>query len=181
MKRARRGEPWAALAVRAALLLGAIGGGACGGAHLMGGRFSDQHVSYAVGDPGPGWELVRLPTANVAWFQRDLRASLLVNSHCEGVGDATLVALTGDLLLGMSDREILQQERKPWSRREALETVATARLDGVQRKLSIFVLKKDTCVYDIVLDAAPESWTAAQPGFVRVRDGFAVGARRDRG
>lgn len=153
----------------------------CGpAAHFEGGRFRDARVSYAVGIPDVGWREVRLPTANAAWFHQELRASILVNSHCDGVADATLESLTGDLLMGMAEPVVVSQERKPWSRREAMETVATARLDGVPRKLSLFVLKKDGCVYDIVLDAAPDTWSAAQPGFERVRDGFVVEARRDR-
>jgi hypothetical protein len=104
-----------------------------------------------------------------------------VNSHCEGVKDAPLEALTGDLMMGMTEKEILSQNRLPWSRREALETIATAKLDGVPRKLGLFVLKKDNCVYDIVLDASPHTFDSAWKAYTRVRDGFDVDARRDRG
>lgn len=174
----RTALPLAILPVVLALSACALGGG---GGHLENGRFRDQTVAYAVGAPGPGWKELTLRTANVAWFNDALQASLLVNSHCEGVGDSSLEGLTNDLLMGMTERQILSQARLPSSRREALESIATAKLDGVPRKLTLFVLKKDSCVYDIVLDASPATFDAARPAYEQVRDGFHVDARQDRG
>lgn len=148
---------------------------------LEGGRFRDEAVDYEVGAPGPGWKEIAVRKANAAWYNDELGASLLVNSHCEGIGDAPLEGLTNDLMMGMTERQILSQQKRPWSRREALESVASAKLDGVPRKLAIFVLKKDWCVYDIVLDAPPERFDAALAGYDRVRDGFDVDARPGRG
>ena len=144
------------------------------------GRFTSDSVAYDVGAPGPGWSEVDLATANAAWHNPELGAALLVNSHCDGVKDAPLAGLTSDLLMGMTDREILSQEVVPWSKREAMHTVATGKLDGVPRKLELFVLKKDGCVYDIVLDAAPERFESARAAFAKVRDRFDVAPRPNR-
>lgn len=149
-------------------------------ATMRDGHISGPRVAYDVGQPGAGWKEVTLPTANAAWHNPDLGAALLVNSHCDGVGDAPLEGLTSDLMMGMTEREILSQEKVPWSKREALHSVATGKLDGVPRKLEMFVLKKDGCVYDIVLDAAPERFEQARAAFERVRAGFDVDARPDR-
>jgi hypothetical protein len=146
---------------------------------LRDGTFRDSKVSYKVGLPGTGWSDLHLDTANVAWFNEALSASLMVNSHCEGVKDAPLAGLTEDLLMGLSDREVVSQTLKPWASREALETIATGKLDGVERKLALFVLKRDGCVYDIVLSAGPEKFEGALAAFARVRDGFDVNARPD--
>lgn len=151
---------------------------ACAGdGHVTDGAYRDAKVSYRLGTPGEGWDELKLDTANVAWFHQGLAASLMVNSHCEGVKDAPLSGLTEDLLMGLTDREILSQTTRPWARREALETLARGRLDGVERKLALFVLKKDGCVYDIVLGAPPERFDAALVAFAHVRDGFTVDAR----
>ena len=156
---------------------------ACAGSH---GTYSDGHfvsdrAKYTFAPPAEGWVEVTLPTANAAWHNPALAASLMVNSHCEGVSDSPLEGLTSDLLMGMTEREILSQERVPASKREALQTVATGKLDGVPRKLELFVMKKDGCVYDIVLDASPEHFESARTAFAKVRDGFNVDARPDRG
>lgn len=170
--------------IRIALpLLFALVALACAGGE---GRYSDGHFTsasarYQLTPPGDGWREITLPTANAAWHNPALAASLMVNSHCEGVADAPLEGLTSDLLMGMSEREILTQERVPSSKREALHSVATGKLDGVPRKLELLVLKKDGCVYDIVLDASPEHFESARAAFATMRDGFDVDARPDRG
>jgi hypothetical protein len=151
-----------------------------GGAKINDGKFADSKVQYAIGEPGQGWEPIRVEQANGAWHSDALGSSLLVNSHCEGVADAPLEGLTSDLMMGMTDRNIESQKTIPFSKREAMETVATAKLDGVPRKLEMFVMKKDGCVYDIVLDSDPAHFDAAQAGYNRVRDGFDVAPRRDR-
>ena len=144
-------------------------------------HFEDDHVGYGVGEPGDGWQTVRLEGVNVAWHQPALAAGLLINSHCEGVGDSPLEGLTGELLMGTTEREVLQQTLVPWSGREALETIATCKLDGVPRKRAMFVLKKDGCVYDVVYDASPATFDAGLDGYRRVKAGLDVGPRRDRG
>lgn len=148
---------------------------------LRGGRFTNESVSYTVAVPGEGWQELTLPTANAAWHNRALATVLMLSSHCEGVADSPLEGLTNDLLMGMTDREILSQERVPAAQREAMHSIATAKLDGVSRKLELFVLKKDGCVYDIVLDASPEHFESARATFARVRDSFDVDARPNRG
>ncbi len=155
-------------------------GGCTGGAHTNN-RFEDAHVSYTLGAPGEGWREVRLEGTNVVWHHADLAAGILVNSHCEGVGDSPLEGLTNELLMGTTEREVLSQVVKPFSGREALETIATAKLDGVLRKRAMFVLKKDGCVYDVVYDAAPDHFDAGLAAYNNVVAGLDVGPRRDRG
>ena len=144
---------------------------------LKNGSYADAKVSYRLGEPGEGWRRLELQAANVAWFNDVLSASLMTNSHCDGVKDAPLAALTEDLLIGLTERVVVSQQIRPTSRREALETVVTGKLDGVERKLALLVLKKDGCVYDIVLGADPARFDDALAAFSRVRDGFDVDAR----
>jgi hypothetical protein len=147
---------------------------------LRDGRYESKSVSYGIGEPGEGWQRLAINQANLAWHNPKMDASLLVNSHCEGVADSPLESLTNDLLMGTTDREIVEQGRLPWSRREALETRARAKLDGVPREMMLFVLKKDGCVYDIVLDASAAHFEGARASYVRVRDRFDVEPRKDR-
>ncbi len=144
-------------------------------------RFENADVDYELGLPGEGWQQVKLKTADVAWFNDTLGATLLVNSHCEGVQDAPLAALANELMIGMTDREVVGENVVPFARREGLERVATGKLDGVARTLAMFVLKKDGCVYDVVFEAAPERFDDGLPAYRRVRDGLVIGPRRGRG
>lgn len=170
------------MTVRFALLVGAmLACVACGtGKSFVGNHFEDRHVDYRVGAPGVGWRQVQLETSNISWFNDAIGAGLLVNSHCEGVQDSPLEGLTGELLIGTTEREILEQTVRPWAGREAMETIATGKLDGVARKHALFVVKKDGCVYDIVYDAPVSNFDVGYPDYVTVRDGFAIAGRRDR-
>lgn len=153
--------------------------GACGGAHLRDGVYQDDRVHYRVREPGQGWRQVKVETANAAWLHDELGASLLVNSHCEGVQDAPLEALANHLLIGWTEREVLNQRKLEVSRREALEQEVSARLDGVPRRLMLLVLKKDGCVYDVVLSARPESFPRAKAGYEQVVGSLDIAPRRD--
>jgi hypothetical protein len=165
----------------AAVVVTAALSGACGtGASFVGNHFEDRHVDYRVGAPGPGWRQVHLETSNISWLNDDTGAGLLVNSHCEGVQDSPLEGLTGELLIGTTEREVLEQTVRPWAGREAMETIATGKLDGVARKRALFVVKKDGCVYDVVYDAPLARFDAGYAAYVAVRDGFSIAARRDR-
>jgi len=152
----------------------------CASGHLTDNRFEDEHVSYVIGVPGGDWQRMKLEKADVAWHSPRLAAGLFVNSTCEGVQDAPLIGLTNELLIGSTEREVISQELMPFSRREALETIMTCKLDGVLRKRALFVLKKDGCVYDVVYDAAPEHFEEGLAGYRALRDGLDIGARRDR-
>ena len=153
---------------------------ACGTPRISNGVYQDPDVHYRVGAPGPGWSEIVVESANAAWFHDGAKASLMVSSHCQGVDDAPLEALTRHLTIGMTEVVLLSETRIMLSRREALETELTAKLDGVPRRQVILVLKKDACVYDIVLDASPATFETARPGYDAVKTGFTVEQRPGR-
>ncbi|MFZ9887233.1 MAG: hypothetical protein ACO3JL_07005 [Myxococcota bacterium] len=153
----------------------------CGRTSLDRGVFRNDQVHYRITEPATPWRQVRVQTADATWLHDDLSASLLVNSHCEGVQDAPLSSLANELLIGFTERVVLQETRFELSRREALERELTARLDGVPRQLKVLVIKKDGCVYDVVLSSPPEHFAAATAGYEALRAGFEIFSRPGRG
>ena len=143
------------------------------------GRYQDDVVRYSLEPPGEGWRPLEMEQANLAWTNPHIGAAILVNSHCKGVEDAPLDVLTRHLLMGMTDVEILSERVLELSRREALETTVEAKLDGRTRRMRVLVLKKAGCVYDVVLDASPEGFSAAVPAYERVRHTLDVQSRKD--
>lgn len=139
---------------------------------LKGNIFEKKNNKYNIGLPGENWTQLRLKGADLAWINKNKNATILVNSQCQNFKDTPLSALTVQLLLGLTEQNIISQEKKPWSNREALETVLTAKIDGVLRKFNIFVLKKDGCVYDIVFSASTHSYDLEVDAFNQVRDQF---------
>ena len=170
----QRGSGVSSLLLLALLCLTAV---SCASTGLHDGEYRDAQVRYTLGAPGPGWAPLSVEDANAAWIQTDTQATLLVNAHCQGVDDAPLEALSRHLVFGMTERKVSHQERLMISRREALETELTAKLDGVPRKLKMLVLKKDGCVYDVVLASPPEAFQRALPAYRQVKAGLDIKPR----
>jgi hypothetical protein len=146
---------------------------------LRDGVYEGSGVRYRLKSPVGDWRRVSVASADVAWIHDELGASLLVNSHCRGVQDAPLEALAGHLLIGFTERALLAERKLELSRREALEREVQAKLDGVPRHLLLLVLKKDGCVYDVVLDATPAGFARARPAYEGMLQGLDVYAREE--
>lgn len=145
---------------------------ACG-AHttVSGGVYHAAHTSYRLGTLGPGWR-PHDSDADVAFYDRDLDAMIMVNSECPMQHDAPLEVAANTLLIGFTDKQLLRQERVPLSGREALHRRVRAKLDGVPLLLDLFVLKKDECLYDLVYLAPPDSAGRGAADFGRLVAGF---------
>ncbi len=74
-----------------------------------------------------------------------------VDSSCDPALDIPLKALRGHLLIGFTERDVVEEVLVPMDGREALRTHLTAKLDGVPREILLQILKKDDCVYDFGL------------------------------
>lgn len=112
--------------------------------------------------------------ADLAYLNEANGSTLLVNSMCGDKSDAPLIALTYHLLIGMTEQNVIEQKSIPLSDREGLETTATAKLDGVTRQFQIMVLKKNYCIYDIVLTTSPENFKGDLKVYENVLRGFEV-------
>lgn len=141
---------------------------------LRGNEFQTGDTEYTVGDIPSSWKRVSLHGADLAYVHKEDGSTLLVNSNCKKVEDAPLLALTYHLLIGMTEQKILEQKNVAIASREGLETTAEVKVDGVLRKLRVFVLKKDECVYDVVLSAAPDKFDAALEAYDATLKGFNV-------
>lgn len=141
------------------------------------GVFQGYDVRYRLGEPGDGWKSLKPTGADLAWIYRDGDATLLVNSRCVGVKDSSLEGLSIQLLIGLTEQKQLSAIREQRSGREALETTTSAKLDGVLRIWKSYVLKKDQCVYDIILSADPNTLAEAEKGYQAVKALFEVEPR----
>jgi hypothetical protein len=153
---------------------------ACGGSRpaFDGTVFRQGAVAFRVPKVPSGWTRVDVTDAALAFRDGAHDGSVLVNARCgEKDGDAPLVALTNQLVMGTTERAQSLEETLPFDGREARHTRMTAKLDGVPRDFDIFVLKKDGCVYDFVYVSAPEHAALGTPEF----EGFVRGFHTVRG
>jgi len=154
------------------VLLALVG---CGGAQaqLEGDVYKSGAVAFRVAKIPPSWRPIQVGSAALAYRDDPNEASILVNGRCgERDGDAPLVALTNQLIMGTTERSVMTEETLPLDAREALHTRMKAKLDGVPLAFDIWVMKKDGCVYDLVYVAPPERLDAGVGEFERFVRGF---------
>lgn len=165
-----RGPSWFALI--AASALGLVSG--CGAA-FDGTVYRGDGFAFRVPARPASWE--RLPAQGTALAFRDTvgGATVAVNARCgKGEDDVPLAALTRHLFLQFTEREVTTEEIVPFDGREALHTVMSAKLDGVPKRFDVWVLKKNGCVYDLYLIAAPERFEGSVGEFRAFVGGFAT-------
>ncbi len=147
--RARRRTP------RAWLLAVAIALAGCGGPSFDGTVYRGTDVAFRVPPAPASWKRLGVSDAAVAYRDDANGATIALNGRCRNEEDVPLVSLTNHLFLHFTEREVLKQEVVPFDGREAMHTVMSAKLDGVPKVFDIWVLKKNGCVYDMLLIADP--------------------------
>jgi len=148
----------------------------CGNsASYEGGVYRDHATSFRVDAPGPDYErLDGLGPDGVAWAAPD-GAALQVRARCDRSLDLPLRALLGHLVIGFTEQAVIAEQLLPMDGREALERHLRAKIDGVPRELLLRVLKKDGCVYDFALVAAPgASFEGARAGYAHMIESFST-------
>ncbi len=159
----------ALLALAAALALAS--GGCAARTREAGGVYHTEHTAYRLGALGPRWQ-PHASDADLAFYDADLDAMIMVNSECPPAHDAPLKVAANTLLMGFTDRETLRDERVTLAGRDALHRRLRAQLDGAPLVLDVYVLKKDDCLYDLVYLAPPDSAARGGADFGRLVAGF---------
>jgi hypothetical protein len=169
----RLGRPNRLLVVVALTGLTALGG--CGGPRFDGTTYHADNVAFRVGPTPATWRRIEVSHAALAFRDDGRDATIAVSGRCGVDGeDVPLSALTQHLFLSFTEREILEQKVVPLNGREAMNTVLSAKLDGVPKKFDVWVLKKDGCVYDFLYIVRPDRFDQGVTEFDRFVQGFAT-------
>lgn len=130
-------------------------------------------TDFAVGPTPSSWRRVDVSDAVAAYRDDTLDATAAVNARCgKDADDVPLEALRRHLFIYFTDREIQEEGTLMLDGREALRTVMSAKLDGVDRAFVVYVLKKDGCVYDFMYISEPGTASRGLPAFERFVMGF---------
>ena len=156
------------------LFLGLTAMGCATTGALQGGVYQGEQVSYRLGPVGSNWTPVTVNQQNdLAWHDEAKGAVMHVDSDCDPGLDIPLTALRSHLMIGFTEREVIEEEVVPMDGREALRTHFTAKLDGVPRDILLQILKKDDCVYDFgLITPAGPSFDEAVVDFDGMLAGF---------
>jgi hypothetical protein len=156
------------------LFLGLIAMGCATTGTVQNGVYRGEQTSYHIGPVGSDWTPVTVNQQNdLAWHNETKGAVMHVDSDCDPAQDIPLTALRSHLMIGFTEREVIEEEVVPMDGREALRTHFTAKLDGVPRDILLQILKKDDCVYDFGLVTPPgPSFEEALGDFDQMLAGF---------
>ncbi len=145
----------------------------CGGANFNGRVYESDELSFEVQHIPPSWEAIDASHGLITFRDDSAQATIAVNGRCgEDGDDVPLTALTHHLFLSFTEREVVSQEESMLDGRAVLRTEINAKLDGVPKHFIVYVLKKNTCVYDFV-HISPEGASAqSRSDFDRFVAGF---------
>ena len=148
---------------------------ACGGSPFDGAVYRGDGYAFRVAQRPAAWKQIEVSDAALAYRDTTNDATIAVNARCGRDGeDVPLSSLTQHLFIMFTDREVVSQEVVPFDGREAMHTVAVAKLDGVPLKFDVWVMKKNGCVYDLYYFAQPHRYEAGVSEFRRFVGGFAT-------
>jgi hypothetical protein len=135
----------------------AISAMACGGPHLSGNVYDDGKLHFRTGPIPPTWHAIEADGTLVAFRDEQAPVTVALNGRCGVDGDdVPLTSLTQHLFLQFTERQQRSQQELILDGRAALRTDMVGKLDGVPKQFLVYVLKKDSCVYDF--------WRISDPG-----------------
>jgi hypothetical protein len=153
------------------IILAMIGG--CAGERLREGVYRGEHTRYRLGPLASTWQR-HDSGADLAFFEPQLQAVIMVNSECPPGHDPPLTVAANSLLIGFTDRRIDQEEQVVLAGRQGLHRRLRAQLDGAPLTIDVFEVKKDDCLYDLVYLAPPGTAARGRAQFERFVTGFEV-------
>jgi hypothetical protein len=86
----------------------------------------------------------------------------------------SIESLAQQTLIGLQDREVVEQGRTTVQGREATDWIVKGSLDGVQVMIALVTLRRGKCVYDLNLVAPPAAFEKAKPDFRAFLGGFEI-------
>ncbi|MFO0614768.1 MAG: hypothetical protein U0414_19430 [Polyangiaceae bacterium] len=133
---------------------------------------------FSVPAPPTSWEMLRVKESALTFDDPATGAMIAVNGRCDRDGeDVPLRSLTKHLFFQFSAVDVHSEDVMPFDGREAMRSDVSAKLDGVERRLVVWVMKKDKCVYDLWYIARPDRFGSGIVEFDAWAKGFS--ARRD--
>jgi len=148
----------------------------CSGPGFNGKVYHSGDVTFRVGEVPGDWHPIETTDGVLAFRDDATPASIAVTGRCGKDGDdVPLESLTAHLFLQFTERRVESQSRFPLDGREALRTDLFAKLDGVEKRFTIVVLKKDGCVYDFMYVTPPTAQDSGRQRFIAFVEGFGTG------
>ena len=100
--------------------------------------------------PAP-WKSISSEGSDFALQNNKTKSLFLLNSACRKNDSSSLDSLVSSILTGLEDVTFIENKVVTYQERQAVEVVASGKLDGVIRFFKIVTIIKNNCIYDYVL------------------------------
>lgn len=112
-----------------------------------------RHARYGISSLSDAWEKQHFRGTDLFFKHRQKDAMIYLKVFCEKFSDSPLAALRAQMLANLGKYDILSDKLINIAGREALVSEAIVKVDGVERFLKMMALRKNRCVFDVVLSA----------------------------
>ncbi len=128
---------------------------------------------FRVGRLSEDWQRASFDYRAIYRQHRALNASVSISAFCKGAfDDGPLPILAKQLFYGLTEQQILAQNKLKLDGRDALRTVLRGKMDGAAAQIDSVVLKMNECVFDFTLVSQPQDYAKVLGDFEGFYRGF---------
>lgn len=138
----------------------------CAGKRIEGGVFHGE--GYRVTLPKEGWRVMRRGPADLELQREAAPGGIIANATCGREAGRGLDRLARQLLTGLKDRTILEQNAISVNGHAGERLVFAGRTAAGAVKGEAYVLKAGACVYDVLYVAPAASFDSGREDFERL-------------
>lgn len=149
----------------ACLALGLLALFGCQGGRILNNSFVYQGKGYKVNLLPGDWVRTSAEGFDLFFSHPGTGATVGVNGTCQRETKAPLKVLTRHLLFGLTDRKVLTTKEFKVGPASASETIVEARLNETLVKMSLVVVKRGECLYDLAYVARSGDFEKGLPAF----------------
>ncbi|MBI4628634.1 MAG: hypothetical protein HY729_07995 [Candidatus Rokubacteria bacterium] len=146
---------------------------ACASGQISGGAYINEAKGFVVQLPLAGWDVETHKEPDLLLRHASRHAGISIHATCGTIPpDRPLEIASRHLFLGIQRKQLLRQERHAASREEMLEVVLRGEVERRELLLHGYTMKRPGCVYDLVLFAAAEDYSAVNGEFEALVQSF---------
>ncbi|HLE25971.1 MAG TPA: hypothetical protein VI935_10025, partial [Thermodesulfobacteriota bacterium] len=141
---------------------------------LSGQVYESKDTIYEIGKLSDKWKRINIKGGDLAFWFEAIQAAITVNSTCNIKANYSLKALSNSLLIGIRDKQMVEEKEITISGEKALESIYFAKMDNDSVKLCAVVMKNNTCIYDFTYTSPPDKFDSGLSEFKNFLSQFRV-------
>ncbi len=121
----------------------------------------------------PPWKGPKIQLKQLVHENDPLKATIVTDALCgPKYDDGPLPRLSQELYQRLQSRKMTKETNLTLDGREAVRTQGEGLMDGVPIRMDVVVMKKDSCLYDFIYFAPPETFASGTGDFEAYFHGF---------